>query len=353
MRPQPGVMSFKFAISVEGRTISQEGSPFVVAELGYNFTTLEEALASVDAAADAGADAIKLQTFRADTTATRSIEFPPEAGGGNQHAEFSRFEIDEPTHRAVYERARRCGLVPFSTPSHPDDVELLERVGTSLDKIGSDDLTNLPSVRHVARLGKPMIISSGMATLDEIDEAIHVIHDAGNRELVLLQCVSNYPVTDSKVLNLRTIPALAARFQVLVGYSDHTTGLNGAVAAVALGAVVVERHFTINKGMPVPDAGFSADPTELRALVNAVRDTHAMLGSGEKAPTATERDMRTMTRKSCVARRRIAKGSPIQIEDVIIKRPGTGIPPRDVERVVGRVARRDIEEDEVITWDLV
>ncbi len=346
-------MSSELAISVEGRTISQESSPFVVAELGYNFTTLDEALASVDAAADAGADAIKLQTFRADTTATRTIEFPPEAGGGNQHAEFKRFEIDEPTHRAVYERARGRGLVPFSTPSHPDDVELLERVGTNLYKIGSDDLTNLPYLRYVARLGKPMIISSGMATLEEIDEAIHAIRDAGNPQLVLLQCVSNYPVADPTMMNLRTIPSLASRFQVLVGYSDHTTGLTAAVAAVALGAVVVERHFTIDKGLPVPDAGFSADPTELRALVAAVRETHAMLGSGEKAPTATERDMRTMTRKSCIARRRISKGNTILLDDIVIKRPGTGIPPRDLERVVGRVAKRDIDEDEVLTWDLV
>ena len=344
---------FKSAISIEGRTISRDGAPFVVAELGYNFTTLDGALASVDAAAAAGADAIKLQTFRADTTATRIIEFPPQAGGGNQHAEFSRFEIDEATHRAVWERARERGLVPFSTPSHPNDVELLERVGTSLYKIGSDDLTNLPYLRYVARLGKPMILSSGMATLEEIDEAVQVVHEAGNRELVLLQCVSNYPVMDPQALNLRTIPALAARLQILVGYSDHTTGLTAATAAVALGAVVVERHFTIDKSLPVPDASFSADPAELRALVDSVRAAYAMLGSGDKAPVPSERDMRAMTRKSCIAQRRIAQGRRISLDDIIIKRPATGIAPRDLDRIVGRTARRDIEEDEVITWDLV
>lgn len=346
-------MSPGYTITVEGRVIGHGQPPFVIAELGYNFTTLEEALASVDAAADACADAIKLQTFRADTTVTRNVDFPPEAGGGNQHAEFARFEIDEATHRAVYARARERGLVPFSTPSHPDDVDLLDRVGTNLFKIGSDDLTNVPYLDHVGRRGKPVIFSCGMATLEEIDEAIRTLRNSGNSQLVLLQCVSNYPITDPSALNLLAIPSLASRYEVLTGFSDHTTGLTAAVAAVALGAVVIERHFTLDKKLAVPDAPFSADPSEFRALVAAVRETHAMLGSSTKAPAASEVHMRTMTRKSCIARRRIAQGSAISLDDVIIKRPGTGILPRELGLLIGRIARRDIQEDEVISWDLV
>ena len=346
-------LSADYEVVIGSRRIGLRHPVFAIAELGYNFRTVDEALASVDAAALAGADAIKIQTFRADTTVARHVDFPPEAGGGNQWEEFKRFEIDETAHEAIFSRARGRGIIPFSTPSHPDDVELLERVGVALHKIGSDDLTNLPFLRYVAALGKPVIFSSGMATLDEISEAIAVMREAGNRQLVLLQCVSNYPVTDPSAMNLRVIPELAARFGVLVGLSDHTTSLSAAVAATALGAVVVERHFTLDKQMPVPDAFFSADPEEMRALVTAVRETEAMLGSGKKQPSATEQQMREITRKSCIARRHIAQGSAIGPDDVIIKRPGTGILPRELDRLLGRIARRDIQADEVITWDLV
>ncbi len=342
-----------YEIAVGRRRIGPRHPVFVIAELGYNFRTVDEALASVDAAAQAAVDAIKIQTFRADTTVARHVDFPIEAGGGNQWEEFKRFEIDEAAHRAIFARARERGLIPFSTPSHPDDVDLLERVGVELHKIGSDDLTNLPFLRHVAALGKPVIFSSGMATFDEVEEAIAVMSETGNRQLVLLQCVSNYPVTDVSAMNLRVIPELAARLPVLVGLSDHTTTLSAAVAATALGAVVIERHFTIDKQMPVPDAFFSADPDEMRALTSAIRETSAMLGTGLKEPTRSERDMRAMTRKSCIARRPIRAGQPIVSQDVIIKRPGTGIPPGELQRVIGRIARRDIEADEVLTWDLI
>lgn len=346
-------MTSPYEIRVGERVIGQDRPPFVIAELGYNFNTLNEALRSVDAAAAAGVDAIKLQTFRADTIVTRSVDFPAEAGGVNQWDEFCRYEIDEATHRAIFAHARDRGLIPFSTPSHPDDVDLLERVGVAIYKVGSDDLTNLPFLRYVAATGKPVIFSSGMATLGEVDEAIRVMHEAGNRQLVLLQCVSNYPVKDPSLLNLRVIETYRRAFPVLVGYSDHSMTLTAAVAAVALGAVVVERHFALDKTLPVPDAFFSADPAEMAALVAAVRETHAMLGAGHKAPVVTERAMRAETRKSVVARRRIPKGTVITSVDLIIKRPGTGIPPRDVERVIGRTAARDIEADEVITWDVV
>ena len=341
------------AIRLGDRTIGEGHPPFVIAELGYNFTSLDEALRSVDAAADAGADAIKLQTFRADTVATRRISFPAEAGGGNQYDEFKRFEIPEDVHRAVFARARLRGLVPFSTPSHADDVALLERIGVDLYKIGSDDLTNLPFLRHVAARGKPIIFSSGMATLGEVDEAVRTLHEAGNRELVLLHCVSNYPIENVSVVNLRVIPALRRAFPVLVGYSDHTCTPTAAIGAVALGAVVVERHFTIDKRLDVPDAFFAADPAELAALVRALRETWTMLGDGIKRPAATEVTMRVETRKSLVARRAIRKGQAIAPDDVIIKRPATGIAPRDYELVLGRVAQRDIDVDDVITWDMV
>jgi len=331
-----------------------EGCPvFVIAELGYNFNSLDEALRSVDAAAETGVDAIKIQTFRAETITTRTGDFPPEAGGVNQYEEFKRYEISEEVHRLVFARARERGLIPFSSPSHFDDVDLLERVGVDLYKIGSDDLTNLPFLRYVAARKKPVIFSSGMATLSEVDEAIRTMQEGGNGDLVLLHCVSNYPIKDLRAVNLRVIESYRKAFGIPVGLSDHTTTLSAAVAAVALGACVIERHFALSKDLPVPDAFFSADPPEMRALVQAIRETEQMLGDGVKMPSASEHQMRQDTRKSIVARMLIPAGHSIGPEHLIIKRPGWGVSPRDWDLVIGRRPVRTIQADEVITWDLL
>lgn len=337
-----------------GNRLVGDGQPvFIIAELGYNFNTLDEAIRSVDAAADAGVDALKVQTFRADTVATRDINFPAEAGGVSQYEEFKRYEISEDIHRKIFSYATERGLIPFSTPSHQDDVELLERVGISVYKIGSDDLTNLPFLRYVAQKGKPIIFSSGMATMSEVDEAIRVFHEAGNHGLILLQCVSNYPVQDPSVVNLRVIESYKKAFPVLVGFSDHTTSITAAVAAVALGAVVIERHFVLDKNLPVPDAFFSADPAEMKTLVRSVREVEAMLGDGIKRPMWTEGQMRQDTRKSLIAKRRVPAGHRIEEQDIAVKRPAWGIAPKNLDLVIGRFAKREIAADEPITWDAV
>lgn len=342
-----------YEICLGNRTVGEKHPVFIVAELGYNFNSLEEALRSVDAAAETGVDAIKVQTFRAETITTRDVDFPAEAGAVNQYEEFKRYEISEEFHESIFARVRELGLVPFSTPSYIDDVELLERVGVDCYKIGSDDLTNLPFLDYVARKGKPIIFSSGMATLTEVDKAIRTFQDAGNRQLVLLHCVSNYPIQDYSTVNLRVIETYRKSFPVLIGYSDHTTSLTAAVGATAFGAVIIERHFALDKNLEVPDAFFSADPPEMTALVQVIREMESMLGDGFKRPALTEIRMRTDTRKSLVANRGIPKGKPISAEDVIIKRPGTGIQPYNYEIVMGRLAKRDIQVDEVITWDMV
>jgi N-acetylneuraminate synthase len=325
-----------------GNRLVGEGCPvFIIAELGYNFNTSDEALRSVDAAAEAGVDAVKLQTFRA------------EAGGVNQYEEFKRYEISEEAHKLIFARARKRGLIPFSTPSHFSDVDLLERVGVDVYKVGSDDLTNLPFLRYVAARKKPVIFSSGMATLSEVDEAIRTMQETGSGDLVLLQCVSNYPIKNLGAVNLRVIESYRKAFGIPVGLSDHTTTFSAAVAAVTLGACVIERHFALSKDLPVPDAFFSADPTEMRALVAAVRETERMLGDGIKRPALSEIQMRKDTRKSIVARRPIAAGQTIGPDDLIVKRPGWGISPRDWDRVIGRKAVRSIGAVEVITWDFL
>jgi sialic acid synthase SpsE len=329
-----------------------EGHPvFIIAEIGYNFTTPNEAKASIDAAIECGVDAVKFQTFRAETVTSRNTEFPAEAGATNQFEEFKRYEISEALHRELFDYARSKKTVVFSTPSYFDDVDLLERLRVEVHKIGSDDLTNLPFIKYVAEKGKPIIFSTGMGTLAEVDEAVQTIRATGNEQIVILHCVSNYPIRDLSALNLNVIRTFRHAFNVPIGFSDHTTTMAASLGAVALGASVIERHFTLDKRMDVPDAFFSADPAEMKALVTGIRELEQALGSGVKRPTPPEEAMRRETRKSVIARADIEKGEAITREKIIVKRPGTGIPPKLAHLVFGRRAARTIKADEAITWD--
>jgi N-acetylneuraminate synthase len=253
----------------------------------------------------------------------------------------------------LFRHARSQGLVPFSTPSHASDLPLLERQGASIYKVGSDDLTNIPFQVEVARLGKPVILSSGMAYLSEVAQTVEAILATGNQQIVLLHCLSNYPIRDLTELNLRALRTLADGLGILVGYSDHTTTLSAPVAAVTLGACVYERHFTIDKKLPAPDAALSADPAEMTQIVRMIRETEAMLGDGVKRPASSEREMRRDTRKSLATVRPIPAGEALSTDNVTIKRPGHGIDPRAVETALGRTARKDIPADTTITWEMI
>jgi sialic acid synthase SpsE len=335
-----------------GERLVGEGRPvFIIAEIGYNFTTPNEAKASIDAAIECGVDAVKFQTFRAETVTSRNTAFPAEAGATNQFEEFKRYEISEDLHRELFDYARSKKTVVFSTPSYFDDVDLLERLEVEVHKIGSDDLTNLPFIQYIAEKGKPIIFSTGMGTLAEVDEAVQTIRAAGNDQIVILHCVSNYPIRDLSSLNLNVIRTFRQAFNVPVGFSDHTTTMAAALGAVALGASVIERHFTLDKRLQVPDAFFSADPAEMKVLVQSIRELEGALGTGVKRPTPTEQAMRLETRKSVIARADIEKGEAITREKIIVKRPGTGIPPKLAHLVLGRRAARTIKADEVISWD--
>jgi len=332
-----------------GNRLVGEGQPvFIVAEIGYNFNTVAEAKASIEAAVTCGADAVKFQTFRAETITSRNTDFPAEAGATNQFEEFKRYEISEAVHRELFEHARQCGIIGFSTPSYFDDVELLERLDVPAYKIGSDDLTNLPFLKYVAEKKKPVIFSTGMGTLAEVDEAVQAIRATGNDQFIILHCVSNYPIRDPRLVNLRAILTFRQAFGVPVGFSDHTTTLTAALGAVALGTTVIERHFTLDKQLKVPDAFFSADPAEMRALVVAIRELEQALGDGVKRPGLTEQAMRLETRKSAVARTNIAAGEVITEDKVIVKRPGLGVPPKLTYLIYGRRAKVAIKRDEVI-----
>lgn len=335
-----------------GDRLVGEGQPvFIIAEIGYNFNTVQEAKASIDAAAECGVDAAKFQTFKAETITSRQTDFPVEAGATNQFEEFKRYEMSEELHRELFKYARSKKMLVFSTPSYFDDVDLLELLDVEVYKIGSDDLTNIPFISYVAEKKKPIIFSTGMGTLAEVEEAVQAIRAAGNDQIIILHCVSNYPIQDLRGVNLNVIRTFQQAFDVPIGFSDHTTTIAASLGAVALGATVIERHFTLYKRLGVPDAFFSADPGEMKALVQAIRELEQALGTGVKRPTPPEQAMRSETRKSVIARIDIGKGEVITKDKIIVKRPGTGVPPKQAHLVLGRRAKQPIKADEVITWE--
>ena len=325
---------------------------YIIAEIGGNFTRFDEARALIDAAADAGVDAVKLQTYTADTVASRNAVFDMENTGlVSQHELFKKYEIDLNLHKAVFDYAERRGLDWFSTPSHKSDVSMLEALGVGAHKIGSDDAVNLPFLRCVARTGKPMFLSTGMCTMEEVRESVAAIRGEGARQLMLLHAVTSYPTRPEHV-NLGAMLAMMREFPDLaVGYSDHTIGSTACICAAAMGARVIEKHFTWDKNAPGPDHMLSADPHEMKAIVDAIRSFELMRGNGAKHPAASEATTRINNRKSIVMARAAGVGEPLTASHLAIKRPGYGIAPKHLEEVIGRRPRQALQADDVLTWE--
>lgn len=324
---------------------------YIIAEIGGNFTDLETARRQVEAAAVSGVDAVKLQTFRADTLASRAAVFDMENTGiVPQHDLFLKYEIDEALHREVFALIAAKGMDWFSTPSHESDVDMLEKMGAAIHKIGSDDAVNIPFLRYVARTGKPMILSTGMCTLDEVRVSVAAVLAAGTKDLTILHAITSYP-THPEHVNLRAMVTLMREFPTLkVGYSDHTKGTTACLAAAALGARALEKHFTHDKNAPGPDHMLSADGPEMAAIVRGVRDIELMLGDGIKRPAESEKTTRLNNRKSVVLARAVARGQALTATDLAVKRPGWGIAPKELDGLVGRVAAADLPADSVLEW---
>lgn len=325
-------------------------STYIIAEIGGNFTTFEEAMALIDAAHACGVDAIKLQTYRAETVTSKKAIFDMENTGiTSQFDLFKKYEIDETLHRQVFDYIQSKGLDWFSTPSHETDVDMLEKLGVSAYKVGSDDAVNIPFLKYIARKGKPIILATGMCTMEEVKESVAAILGEGNSQLVLLHAVTSYP-THPEHVNLLAMKKMMDEFDLPVGYSDHTIGTVACIAAAAMGAVVLEKHFTNDKNADGPDHMLSADPVEMKSIVGQVRTLEKMLGSGIKMPAASERTTRLNNRKSVVATKSLPAGHLLTPQDMAIKRPGLGIAPKFFEQIVGCVLNRPLDEDEVITW---
>jgi len=328
---------------------------FLVAEIGINHNGSPDlAKKMIDAAADAGADGVKFQNYRTeDFILDRTLSYRYPSRGGwvteSQYEMFKRCELDRRALQELKEHCDRRGVVFHSTPTSPAGVRDLVEIGTSILKNGSDFLTHLDLVEHMGRSGLPTVLSTGMATLAEIEEAVRVFRRTGNEGLVLLHCVSSYP-TPPEDTHLRKIPALAAAFDCLVGFSDHTSGTAAAIGAVVLGACWLEKHFTLDRSLPGPDHSFSSDPGEFGRLVQSVRDVEKSLGTSRLGFSATELEGRRNFRLSCVAAGDLACGHTIREEDVVFRRPGTGLPPGCLPMLTGRSLRRDIAAGEVIQW---
>jgi N-acetylneuraminate synthase len=325
---------------------------YIIAEIGGNFTTYEQAVRLIDAALECGVDAVKLQTYRAETVASKKAMFDMEnTGNVSQFELFQKYQIDRDLHRQVFAYAEQKGLDWFSSPSHESDLEMLEELGVGVHKIGSDDAVNLPFLRNVARLGKPVILSTGMCTLDEVRESVDAILGEGNDQLTLLHAITSYP-THAPNVNLRAMQTLMEAFpQLDIGYSDHTLSPVACLAAAAMGARVLERHFTYDKKADGPDHMLSADPAEMKWLVDAVREFEVMRGDGIKRPAESEKTTRINNRKSVVLAKAVVAGQALSKDYLAVKRPGYGIPPKDLEKVIGRVANKAMDADSVLAWE--
>jgi N,N'-diacetyllegionaminate synthase len=341
---------------VRGRPLG-EGRAFVIAEAGVNHNgDLDLARRLVDAAAEAGADAVKFQTFRTEALvsgAAPKARYQVETTGEreSQRAMLARLELSAEAHAGLRDHATRRGLVFFSTPFDEASADLLARLGVELLKIPSGEVTNLPLLRHVAAKRLPVLLSTGMCTLEEVAAAVEAIRAAGDPPLAILHCVSAYPAP-AEDTNLRAMETLRARFGVPVGLSDHSLGLEIALAAVARGAAVLEKHLTLDRALPGPDHRASLEPADFGALVRGVRAIESALGDGAKRPMPSELDTRAVARRSLVAARPLPAGHRLTRDDIAIKRPGTGIPPGELERLLGRRLARSVEADALLDWTL-
>jgi sialic acid synthase SpsE len=341
-------------IDVAGRKIGPGQPCFVIAEAGSNHDRdLGRAKELIDVAADAGADAVKFQSYRADAIAARTTDpiATLEAGGTTTlHELYARTEMPADWLPILQAHAADAGVLFLSTPFDPHAVDELDALGVPLMKIASFELVDLPLLRHAARTGRPMVLSTGMATLGEIEEALAAVRGEGQEDIVLLHCGINYPAPFSSV-NLAAMRTMAAAFGLPVGYSDHTLGSTVPVAAVALGANVIEKHFTISNDLSGPDHSFALEPDGLRAMVRAVRDAEAAIGSPIKGPAPDEAVHLRRGRRSLFAARAIAEGEVLALDMIAVLRPGIGVAPKHLENLIGRRTRRAIDAQEPITWD--
>ena len=346
-------------MKITDHKIGPGNSPFIIAEMSGNHNqSLERALEIVEAAAKAGAHALKLQTYTADTM-TIDIKdgvffIGDEQSPWKGHSLYELYDLAHTPwewHEPIMKRAEELGMICFSTPFDKSSVDFLESLNVPAYKIASFEIVDLTLIRYIAEKGKPIIMSTGMASLSEIDEAVRTIRETGNNQIALLKCTSAYPAPPEE-MNLKTIPHLAEAFQVPVGLSDHTLGIASSVAAVVLGACIIEKHFTLSRADPGPDNAFSLEPHEFKAMVDAVRETEKALGTVCYDVSEREKASKVFRRSLFVVKDSEA-GEEFTEENVRSIRPGYGLPPKYLSMVLGKRAKWNLRRGTSLNWEFI
>lgn len=345
-------------IRIGERIVGKDQPCYIIAEAGVNHNgNLRLAKKLVKAAAKAGADAVKFQTFSADSIATKTVkkaayQKKTSDASETQYEMLKRLELSPDAFVILSEYAKKCGIEFLSSPFDQKSAELLGSIGVRAYKIPSGELTNIPLLEQVGRYKKPVILSTGMADMDEIREAIDAIRRGGTKQIILLHCVTSYPAPLESA-NLLMIQTLAKAFDLPVGFSDHTEGVIASTLARALGACVIEKHFTLDRDLPGPDHKASLEPAGLADLIRQIRLTESALGNGVKHIGRTEAAIRKIARKSLVAVTGIPKGTRVTRDMIDMKRPGTGIETKNLALVIGKRAGKTIKKDTILQWDML
>lgn len=342
-----------------GNKFIGRGEPcFIIAEAGVNHNgDFRLAKKLIDVAKEAGADAVKFQIFNAENIVTRNAkkaEYQIVATGSqeSQYEMLRKLELEKSDFRYLANYAKEKNITFLSSAFDKESVDLLDEIGVLAFKIASGEITNLPLLKYIAKRKLPIIFSTGMSTLKEVAQALKVIKNEGVKDIVLLHCVTSYP-TKIKDVNLKAMQTMKYTFKLPVGFSDHTRGITIPIAAVVLGACVIEKHFTLDKNLPGPDHKTSLEPHELKEMVKAIRDVEEALGDGIKRPTKEEKAIKKVARRSIVAKVNISKGTIITENMLDIKRPGTGIEPNFLNLIIGKKAKVNIKKDEIISMGMI
>jgi pseudaminic acid synthase len=345
--------------SIAGQKIGRDAPPFIIAEMSGNHNqSLERALALVDAAAATGAHALKLQTYTADTITIDAHQSEFTIGdkdslwaGKNLYKLYQEAHTPWDWHKPIFDRAASHGMLAFSTPFDESAVDFLESLNVPAYKIASFENVHIPLIRKVAATGKPMIISTGMASIAELDDAVQAARGAGCKDLVLLKCTSTYPATPENT-NLATIPHMRQLFGCEVGLSDHTMGVGASVAAVALGAVVIEKHFTLRRADGGVDSAFSLEPEEMKSLVEETGRAWASMGQVTYGPTEAEKKS-IVFRRSLYVVQDMKAGDALTPDNLRAIRPGLGLPPKNMDALLGKRVRSDVPRGTPLSWDVI
>lgn len=344
-------------IKISNKLVGENQPTFIIAEAGVNHNgKLEQAKRLVDVAVEAGSDAVKFQTFKSEGVVTAGLNSADYAKKniGKDVGQLEMIKSLELNYKDFVSLKNYCDkkeIIFLSTPHSFDAIDFLEDLVPAY-KFGSGDITNIPALRHAAKKGKPIILGTGMSTLDEVGYAINAIKSEGNEQIIALHCTTNYPCPLEDV-NLSAMITIQRELDCFVGYSDHTLGLSVPIIATAMGAAVIEKHFTIDKSLPGPDHKASLEPDELKSMIKEIRKTEKVLGSFDKKPTKSEKKIMNLVRKSIVTKKDIEKGSIVSEDMIVIKRPGTGLNPSDLDKIIGKKARRYIAKDEILQLNMV